>query len=234
MVKQRLLIDASKLIFVALYWTDLSSGIVSYHWQNIGITRPFTPLPNALLCGPFMGETRPPILRYEKGTSLVSTMDQILNDQDAALDDLEMHLLRAQQKMKTYADSKCHNEDFHVRDMMFLWLQPYCQQSLARQASEKLADIMSLFRCCSALAKLPIDCNFHLLPPSIHFSMFISSKQLRGCQSKQLSESDHSNAGIILSVIYVNDIVITGSDVGGKSSSSPFFIANFTQRTLEC
>ena len=50
-----------------------------------------------------------------------------------------MHLLRAQQKMKTQADRKRHPEEFAVGDHVFLKLRPYRQQSLARRRSEKLA-----------------------------------------------------------------------------------------------
>lgn len=53
-----------------------------------------------------------PILRYEKGGSLVLELDQMLGDHDVVLDDLKMHLLHAQQKMKTHADSKRHREEF--------------------------------------------------------------------------------------------------------------------------
>ena len=45
----------------------------------------------------------------------------MLGDHDATLDDLKMHLIRAQQKMKAYADSKRHNE-FQEGDLVFLKL----------------------------------------------------------------------------------------------------------------
>ena len=63
-------------------------------------------------------------------------MEQLLEDRDAVLDDLRMHLLRAQQKMKTQVDNKRHSEEFSVGDQIFLKLQPYRQKSLARQRSE--------------------------------------------------------------------------------------------------
>ena len=51
------------------------------------------------------------------------------------------------------------------------------------------------------------------------------------------SKSDHSvsyrisDAGIILLVVYVDDVVITGSDMPVYHHLSPFFMANSTQRT---
>ena len=53
----------------------------------------------------------------------------------------------------------------------------------------------------------------------------------------QKGKSDHSvfyrnsNPGIILLVVYVNDIVITGSNSKGISSLKSFFRANSIQRT---
>lgn len=64
-------------------------------------------------------------------------MDQ-LEDQDAILDELRMHLLRAQLKMKLQVDSKRHHEEFAIGDLVFLKLRPYCQHSLAKRKYEKL------------------------------------------------------------------------------------------------
>ena len=53
----------------------------------------------------------------------------------------------------------------------------------------------------------------------------------------QKSKSDHSifyknsNSGVIMLVVYVDDIIITGSYSKGISSLSPFFMANSIQRT---
>ena len=42
------------------------------------------------------------------------------------LDDLHMQLLRAQQRMKKYADSK-RREEFVIGDRVFMKLRPYCK-----------------------------------------------------------------------------------------------------------
>lgn len=49
---------------------------------------------------------------WEQGTATVSMVDKLLEDCDAILDDLRMHLLQAQQKMKSQADTKRHHEEF--------------------------------------------------------------------------------------------------------------------------
>ncbi|XP_021775776.1 uncharacterized protein LOC110739635 [Chenopodium quinoa] len=55
------------------------------------------------------------------------------------LDELKVNLLRAQQVMKGYADSKRREGQFEVGDSVFLKLQPYRQKSLAIRPNEKLA-----------------------------------------------------------------------------------------------
>ena len=55
--------------------------------------------------------------------------------------------------------------------------------------------------------------------------------------SMQNGKFDHfvfyrnSQAGIILLVVYVNDIIIIGNDMAGIFHSSPFFMVNSTQKT---
>ena len=69
----------------------------------------------------------------------MSAVDQLLEDRDAIIDDLRMHLLRAQQKMKVHADSKCHHVEFQPGEIGFLKLRPYRQRSLAKRRFEKHA-----------------------------------------------------------------------------------------------
>uniref|UniRef100_J3NB79 Integrase catalytic domain-containing protein n=1 Tax=Oryza brachyantha TaxID=4533 RepID=J3NB79_ORYBR len=52
---------------------------------------------------------------------------------------LRQHLERAQQRMKAQADKNRSERVFAVGDMVYLKLQPYVQQSLARRAHHKLA-----------------------------------------------------------------------------------------------
>ena len=49
----------------------------------------------------------------------------MLKDRDVALDDLKMYLIRAQQKMKAYANSKRYHKEFQEGYLVFLKLQPY-------------------------------------------------------------------------------------------------------------
>ena len=70
---------------------------------------------------------------------MVSSVEQQLLERDVVLDDLRMHLLRAQQRMKKYADSKRRDDEFLVGDKVFLKLRPYQQKSLVSRFNQKLA-----------------------------------------------------------------------------------------------
>jgi hypothetical protein len=55
------------------------------------------------------------------------------------IDLVRQHLLRAQHRMKMYADKHRSERSFNIGDMVFLKLQPYVQASLAPHAHQKLS-----------------------------------------------------------------------------------------------
>ena len=74
---------------------------------------------SALGCSPFKalyGRDPPLLLRTVPRSTTVSTMEQQLLERDATLNDLHMQLLRAQQRMKKYVDSKRREEEFAIGD----------------------------------------------------------------------------------------------------------------------
>lgn len=85
------------------------------------------------------GRDPPPLLRMPQGQTAVNSLEEILRERDFILYDLHMNLLRAQQRMKSYADLKRREEVFNVGEMVYLKLQPYRQRSLAKRPFEKLA-----------------------------------------------------------------------------------------------
>ena len=97
---------------------------------------------SALGCSPFKalyGCDTPPLLRTSLGSTMVSLVEQQLLERDATLDDLRMHLLRAQQRMKKYANNKRHDDEFLVGDKVFLKLRLYRHKSLVSGCNQKLA-----------------------------------------------------------------------------------------------
>lgn len=85
------------------------------------------------------GRPPPSLARFGHNITPVDSLEQLLRERDAVLDDLQFHMLKSQHRMKLSADSKRRHDEFAVGDLVFLKLQPYRQQSLARRPYDKLA-----------------------------------------------------------------------------------------------
>jgi len=85
------------------------------------------------------GRLPPSIPHYQLGTSLVSEIDQKLASRDEILCQLKANLHAANNRMKQVADSKRHDIEYQVGDLVFIKLHPYRQQAVFRYPSQKLA-----------------------------------------------------------------------------------------------
>lgn len=85
------------------------------------------------------GREPPSIVKFDKGSTVVGSLDDMLSERDAILDELQFNLVQAQNRMKQAADAHRRDETFEVGDYVYLKLQPYRQQSLARRPFDKLA-----------------------------------------------------------------------------------------------
>lgn len=77
---------------------------------------------SATNCTPFKalyGRDPPPLIRFERGATTVSTVEELLEERDGILDELKMHLLRAQQRMKAQSDRHRRDLEFNVGDLVF-------------------------------------------------------------------------------------------------------------------
>lgn len=88
------------------------------------------------------GRDPPSITRSERDQTAVGSIEEMLQERDAILDDLRCNLTRAQQKMKIDADLKRRDVHFEVGERVFLKLQPYRQSSLATRRYERLEAIL--------------------------------------------------------------------------------------------
>ena len=123
-----------------------------------------------------------------------------------------------------------HNWDFHQLDIKNVFPHGNLQEEVYMEQPPGFIAQGEIGKVCS-VRKLLYGLK---QSPCAWFGKFSQAVEKFGLQK---SKSDHSvfyrnsNSGIILLVVYVDDIVITGSDSIGISSLSPFFMANFIQRT---
>lgn len=85
------------------------------------------------------GREPPHLLRLGTGHTPIDSVEETLQARDAILDELKLHILRAQQIMKQSADNHRRELVLQVGEYAYLKLQPYRQKSLARRPFEKLA-----------------------------------------------------------------------------------------------
>ena len=108
-------------------------------------------------------------------------------ERDAVLDDLRMHLLGAQQRMKKYADTKRREEEFLVEDNVFLKLRPYRQKSLVSRSNQKLA--ACLYGPYKVLEHIGAVAYRLELPPSSSIHPVLHISQLRRAKGVSHSSS---------------------------------------------
>ena len=85
------------------------------------------------------GRDPPPLVKFIPGSTSVSSLEDQLQERDAILDDLKLQLIKAQQRMKLQEDTSRRDLEFQVGDYVYLKLQPYRQQTVARRTCAKLA-----------------------------------------------------------------------------------------------
>jgi len=114
------------------------------------------------------------ILRFEKGATSVSMVEEQLLAWDLMLEELKAHLQRAQLLMKKATDKKRRDVKFHVGDLVYLKLRPYRRKTLAGCPNEKLAPkFYGPFRIEKEVGPvayrlaLPSNCHIH---PVFHVS----------------------------------------------------------------
>lgn len=84
------------------------------------------------------GRPPPTLIHYIPGTAKAQQVEEDLIDRDRTLIILKDNLLRAQERMKFFADRKRTERSFEVGDQVLLKLQPYRQTSIRGSMSQKL------------------------------------------------------------------------------------------------
>lgn len=90
---------------------------------------------------PFSGHLRTtsPFNSYLNGSSNIETIDATLTTRNEILEFLLENLSKAQDNMKLQADIHRRHHEFNTRDLVYLKLQPYRQQSAVQWPTHKLS-----------------------------------------------------------------------------------------------
>lgn len=120
------------------------------------------------------GREPPLLVRFERGSTPLSAVEQQLIERDEVLEDLRGQLLRAQSYMKRTADSKRRDVQFEVGDLVYLKIRPYRRKTLSSRSNEKLAPrfygpykVEKKVGMVAYQLKLPENCRIH---PVFHVS----------------------------------------------------------------
>lgn len=85
------------------------------------------------------GRTPPTITRWIQGEVRVEAVQKELLDRDEAIKQLKVHLLRAQDRMKQFADKKRCDRSFSIGEWVFVKLRAHRQKSVVSRIYPKLA-----------------------------------------------------------------------------------------------
>ncbi|MDV3201053.1 MAG: hypothetical protein Q8877_02475 [Sweet potato little leaf phytoplasma] len=121
------------------------------------------------------GRKPPVITRFLKGETLVEAVQKELIDRDEALQQLKQHMLRAQNRMKSQADSRRQERSFDIGEWVFLKLRTHRQSSVVSKIHPKLAsrfygpfEVIGRVGVVAYKLKLPPTSKIH---PVFHVSL---------------------------------------------------------------
>ncbi|KAM0028419.1 putative nucleotidyltransferase, Ribonuclease H [Helianthus debilis subsp. tardiflorus] len=128
------------------------------------------------------GRKPPNLTRYIKGSTSNSLVDSQLLDRDEVLITLRNNLLRAQSRMKTYADTNRRDVQFAIGDWVFVKLQPFRQHSIRLQRHYKLS--RRFFGPYQVLERVGQVAYKLQLPPEAKIHNVFHVSMLRKCTGK--------------------------------------------------
>lgn len=115
------------------------------------------------------------LIRGDADHTSIEEVDRSIAARNDLLKELQEQLLKAQNRMKTQANSHRREVEFQVGDMVYLKMQPYKMKSLAKRVNQKLSlryngpyEIEQKIGAIAYKLKLPVDAKVH---PMFHVSL---------------------------------------------------------------
>ena len=114
------------------------------------------------------GRKPPPLLSYVPSTAKVAVVEEELLDRDKIVMEVINHILKAQNRIKQFYDSKHQEKEFSIGDWIYLKLQPYRQLSVSARKNLKLSaryygpfEIVQRVGKVAYKLKLPLGSHIH-------------------------------------------------------------------------
>jgi hypothetical protein len=166
------------------------------------------------------GRAPPTLVRWVQGETRVEAVQKELLDRDEAIRQLRNHLLRAQERMKHFADKNRSDRSFEIGEWVFVKLRAHRQKSVVSRIHAKLSakyygpyPVVARIGAVAYKVKLPEGSRVH---PVFHVSLL---KKAVGTYQEDAELPDHleGDKGTYYEpedILAKRTIVVHGEEVG--------------------